>query len=75
MRHLSFFALVIFLGSCVGPKFTAQTSTGQPVPIDTLNLVAVMIGPMYQPTIPLIDAAAFNGKTNKIAYDHGLPDF
>ncbi|MCA1762764.1 MAG: hypothetical protein LC664_07215 [Flavobacteriales bacterium] len=57
------------MGSCIGPKFTASTKTGQPIPLDTLNLVAVMIGPVYQPTLPLIDAAAFNGKTNKIAND------
>ena len=69
MRHLSLFALVLLLGSCVGAKFTADTKTGQPIPIDTLNLVSVMIGPVYQPTFPLIDAAAFNGKTNKIADD------
>ncbi len=67
MRHSAFIALVFLLASCAGPKFTVETRTGQPIPIDTLNVLAVMIGPMYQPAVPLIDAATFNGKTNKIA--------
>jgi hypothetical protein len=35
--------------------------------VDTLNLISTMIGPVWQPVIPLIDAAAFNEKTNKIS--------
>lgn len=67
MRRLSFFVLVLLLGSCVGAKFTADTKTGQPSSIDTLNLISAMIGPVFQPTLHLIDAAAISGKTNKIA--------
>jgi len=69
VRRLSFIAFSFLMVSCVSQKFTADTRTGQPVPLDTLNLLSVMIGPVYQPVIPLIDAAAFNGKTNKIAED------
>jgi hypothetical protein len=48
-------------------KFTAETKTGQPIPIDTLNLVAVMIGPMFQPLMPISDAAAFDAKVGQVA--------
>lgn len=35
--------------------------------MDSINLVATMIGPVDQPIFPLLDAAPFNDKTNKIA--------
>ncbi|XOV93574.1 MAG: hypothetical protein ACFHWX_02465 [Bacteroidota bacterium] len=64
---LPVFTLVILLSSCLTSKVIVNTPYQNGIPIDTLNLLSIMIGPPFQPTFPLIDAAAFNEKTNKIA--------
>lgn len=57
MRFLLFIALIFVLSSCIpGVKFAAKTQTGQPIAVDTLNLLSVMIGPVLEPLIHYIDA-------------------
>ncbi|MCJ7759145.1 MAG: hypothetical protein MUP24_13485 [Gillisia sp.] len=70
MRRVILFILVSFLiSSCATTKVMVKVNTvyTNPISIDTLNLVSIMIGPVLQPVLPLIDAAEFNAKTNKIA--------
>ncbi|MFN2394703.1 MAG: hypothetical protein ABR597_03345 [Bacteroidales bacterium] len=57
----------LMLSSCITTKVQVNSKYPGVIPIDTLNLVSVVYGPVVQPVIPLIDAAAFNGRTNKIS--------
>jgi hypothetical protein len=57
----------LMLSSCITTKVQVNSKYSGAIPIDTLNLVSVVYGPVVQPVIPLIDAAAFNGRTNKIS--------
>jgi hypothetical protein len=58
---------VLTLSSCITTKVQVNSNYSGVIPLDTLNLVSIAYGPVVQPVIPLIDAAAFNGRTNKIA--------
>lgn len=66
-RIIMLIAGTAFLASCLTTKVKVNSTYEAKLPIDTINLTATMYGPLMQPTFPLIDAAAFNGKTNKIA--------
>ncbi|MEO1256210.1 MAG: hypothetical protein AAFY41_15175, partial [Bacteroidota bacterium] len=59
--------LTIFLASCAATKVKVNTLNDASFDVDKLNLTSVMIGPVWQPVLPLVDASAFNAKTNKIA--------
>ena len=68
MKILFYSLLIgILLTSCLSSKVIVNTPYQNGIPIDTLNLLSVMIGPPFQPTFPLIDAASFNEKTNHLA--------
>jgi len=68
VRSTSLILLILVFSSCItSSRFKAKTKTGQPISIDTLNLVSVMVGPILQPALPIIDATAFNVKMNKIS--------
>jgi|GEM_PF-5914028 len=58
--------IIVFLSSCFALKVNVPISY-QAQSIDKMALFPVMIGKIEQPLFPLLDAAAFNGKTNKIA--------
>lgn len=58
---------VLTLSSCITTKVQVNSNYSGVIPLDTLNLVSIAYGPVVQPVIPLIDAAAFNGRTNKIS--------
>lgn len=58
---------ILILSSCQTTKVQVYSSYPGIIPIDTLNLVSVIYGPVLQPVIPLIDAAVFNGRTNRIS--------
>ncbi|MFC4874819.1 hypothetical protein [Negadavirga shengliensis] len=61
--------MVSFLASCAAPITVKVNSTREEkIPMRDFNLASVMIGPMAQPVMPLVDAAAFNKKTNQIAH-------
>ena len=66
--QFSLFILIIVFASCT-PEIIVRVETDYEsgVDVEKLNLVSTMIGPVWQPDIPLIDAAAFNKKTNDIA--------
>jgi hypothetical protein len=66
-RIFSFIAIGCLIASCATTKVKVNTIYTNGIPIDSLNLVSVMIGPVLQPVLPLLDAAAFNERTNKIA--------
>jgi hypothetical protein len=66
-KLLPLIIIVVLFASCASLKVKVNTSHTGGLAIDTLYLVSTMIGPVVQPVIPLIDAAAFNAKTNKIA--------
>ena len=53
--------------ACIGPRVVTNTQLARPVPVDTTAFVSTVAGPPVQPVFPLLDAAAFNGKTNKLA--------
>ena len=57
----------LMLSSCITTKVQVNNKYSGVIPLDTLHLVSVVYGPVVQPVIPLIDAAAFNGRTNKIS--------
>lgn len=59
--------ITVCLSSCISTKVVVNTVHANGLPIDSLNLVSTMIGPLWQPVLPLIDAAVFNEKTNKIS--------
>ncbi|UCS94521.1 hypothetical protein KZP23_05725 [Echinicola marina] len=70
MKRIFPIALVaIFLVSCATAPIMVkvQSSKSSTIALEQLNLASTMIGPLFQPDLPLIDAASFNGKTNKIA--------
>jgi hypothetical protein len=71
MKFMKRIVPIIFIGflvsSCVTTKVKVNTAYTNGVSVDTLNLISTMIGPVMQPVLPLVDAAAFNEKTNKIA--------
>lgn len=68
MRKIPIIILTsLLLGSCLSTKVKVNTIYTNGVALDTINLLSTMIGPLWQPVLPLIDAAAFNGKTNKIS--------
>ncbi|MEO0333739.1 MAG: hypothetical protein AAF223_19040 [Bacteroidota bacterium] len=58
---------VLLTTACASTRVRVNTPYEGGIPVDSLNLVSVMLGPIWQPVLPLIDAAAFNEKTNKIA--------
>ncbi len=58
---------ILVLSSCITTKVQVNSNYSGVIPLDTLNLISVAYGPIVQPVIPLIDAAAFNGRTNKIS--------
>ena len=62
-------AAVLLLASCATTKVGTRTQLQQAVPLDTAVLLSTVIGPVFQPTFPLVDAAAFNKKTNDLADD------
>jgi hypothetical protein len=59
-------AIAILFASCV-PLINTPVPYKSSPSIKKVGLFPVMIGKMYRPLFPLIDAAAFNGKTNEIA--------
>lgn len=61
------FLFLVLVSSCISTKVQVNTPYTNGIPVDSLNLVSLMVGPVWQPIFPLIDAAAFNEKTNKIA--------
>jgi hypothetical protein len=66
-RIISIISISLLIYSCAATKVKVNTIYTNGLAVDTLNLVSTMIGPVLQPVLPLIDAAAFNEKTNKIA--------
>ena len=66
-RIIPIILIILLFCSCAATRVKVNTLYTNGVPVDTLNLVSTMIGPVLQPVLPLIDAAAFNEKTNKIA--------
>jgi hypothetical protein len=66
-KLISLMLVGLLFASCATMKVKVNTSYTDGLAIDTLYLVSTMIGPVVQPVLPLIDAAAFNAKTNKIA--------
>lgn len=67
-RTIPFLFAALVACSCASTtKVKVNTIYTNGVGVDTLNLVSTMLGPVLQPALPLIDAAAFNGKTNEIA--------
>jgi hypothetical protein len=66
-KLLTFLSIAMILSSCYSTKVLVDTRNDQPIAVDTLFLVSTMIGPVEQPVFPLLDAAAFNSKTNDLA--------
>lgn len=60
--------LVLLFSSCASMKLKTAIPY-QESDIKEVALLPVMIGEFMQPMFPLIDAAAFNGKTDKLAGD------
>ncbi|MEQ9468198.1 MAG: hypothetical protein RLN88_12345 [Ekhidna sp.] len=67
MKLVKLFIITILITSCAATKVKVNTLNDASFDVDELNLTSVMIGPVWQPVLPLIDASAFNAKTNKIA--------
>lgn len=68
MKKIVLFIVSIFvLSSCATTKVKVNSTFPGSIQTESLNLVSTMIGPVYQPVLPLIDASIFNEKTNKIA--------
>jgi hypothetical protein len=59
------FILAVAITSCSNMNITYLGKGNEKV--EKIALVSTMIGKIYQPTFPLIDASMFNTKTNKIA--------
>lgn len=60
--------LMVAFASCSTTIKVRTTIAKKPLPkLENIALVSVQIPPIVQPTLPLIDAAAFNKKTNAIA--------
>ncbi len=60
-------AVVVLMSSCLTMIVKTPVPYQENQAIKKIAIFPVLIGEMYQPVIPLIDAAAFNSKTNKIA--------
>ena len=58
---------LLTLASCASTKVGVRTTIPNGLNLDTIALVSTAIGPLFQPVFPLIDAAAFNKKTNDLA--------
>ena len=65
MKNLIYLSM-LWLCSCGATKVVVNTINDSVLELDRMNLTSVMIGPVWQPVFPLIDASAFNAKTNKI---------
>ncbi|MDH5383007.1 MAG: hypothetical protein OEW75_19300 [Cyclobacteriaceae bacterium] len=64
---LIIFFPIVLLSSCLSTMVHVNTIYTNGLPIDTINLVSTMMGPVWQPVFPLLDAAGFNPKTNRLA--------
>ncbi len=69
LRFAGLLVATLLLASCATTKVSVRTDMAGPVAVDTIALASTVIGPVFQPVLPLIDAAAFNKRTNDIADD------
>lgn len=67
-KIIAFTLIVVTLSSCVSMKLKTSIPY-QEKDMKKVALMPVMIGEFIQPIIPLLDAAAFNNKTDKLAGD------
>jgi hypothetical protein len=66
-KSFYFFPILLLFHSCVNMKVTINTPFLKSESLKKIAIVEVMIGDPVQAIFPLIDAAAFNVKMNKIA--------
>ncbi|TVR76013.1 MAG: hypothetical protein EA409_13835 [Saprospirales bacterium] len=58
---------LLFLSSCGPPKAISRIHVNEKKDFERVALIQVMFSQFNQPVLPLLDAAAFNGKINRLA--------